>query len=336
MRTLAVAVEPVVVAVQRHRRDDRRVGVLEARLQRRIVHREGGERTQVPAGRSPGEEDLLRVTAVFVGVLVHPGDRSLDVDDLIGEGRVRAQPVVGLHTEPTAAREVVHDRQALLILLPVGPRAPVEVDQHRAVLRPRPREVEVELVPSRRRPRTARRRRARRRADAPRNGASASRSGETGRRTTGTRSGSTSCSKSSPRAALQRSSDRRARLRESGARARGRRPSPLRTARSRRCRAPNRAGRARRTRRAAPRSSPARPGAPRTEPVRPTQASQPTKSGRRGVNSARHVDSTLSTPNAKTMAAITTLPLRSALRHPAGTSTRPRRCDRASRRRCRP
>ena len=101
----------------------------------------------MPTGRSPGEEDLLRVPAVLVCMLVHPGDRSLDVDDLVGEGRVRAQPVVGLHAEPASAREVVHDRQPLLILLPVGPRAPVEVDQHGTVLRARPANVEIELVP---------------------------------------------------------------------------------------------------------------------------------------------------------------------------------------------
>ena len=143
---LAVTVEPVVVAVQGDGGNDRRVGVFETRLEGRIVHREGRERAQVRSGRSAGDEDLLRVAAVLACMVVHPRDRSLGVDQRIREGRVRAQSVVRLDAEPASAREVIHDRQALLILPAVGPRASVEVDQDGTVLRARSMNVEVEMV----------------------------------------------------------------------------------------------------------------------------------------------------------------------------------------------
>ena len=100
-----------------------------------------------PPADPPAMKTCRGSAAVLVCVLVHPCDRSLGVDQRIGERRVRAQPVVGLDAEPASAREVVHDRQALLILPAVRPRATVEVDQHRTVLRARSVNVEVELVP---------------------------------------------------------------------------------------------------------------------------------------------------------------------------------------------
>ena len=60
-----------------------------------------------PAGRAAGHEDPGRVRAVRGTVRAYPRDHLLGVDQVVGEGRGRLQPVVGADAQPALAREPV-------------------------------------------------------------------------------------------------------------------------------------------------------------------------------------------------------------------------------------
>ena len=62
-------------------------------------------------------------------VLLHPGDRPLHVDDVVGPCRSWAQPVVDADAHPALLGEMGHHRTALLLLLTGHPRATVDVDE---------------------------------------------------------------------------------------------------------------------------------------------------------------------------------------------------------------
>ena len=78
--------EPVVAAVDRHRRNHRGVGVLEPGLVLRIVGGQCGQSAKVAARRAAGDRDEVGVAAVFGDVLLDPGQRALDVDDVVRPG----------------------------------------------------------------------------------------------------------------------------------------------------------------------------------------------------------------------------------------------------------
>ena len=62
-------------------------------------------------------------------VLLHPGERALHVDQMIGERGRRAQAIVGGDADPAAPCQVVHERQRLLILLADRPAAAVDLQR---------------------------------------------------------------------------------------------------------------------------------------------------------------------------------------------------------------
>src|SRR6201999_4636259 len=72
----------VVEAVERNGRPHTGVSVLEARLKLRIVRGEGGQRRQMPTGRAASDGDPVRVAAVLGDVLLDPGQRTFDIDNL--------------------------------------------------------------------------------------------------------------------------------------------------------------------------------------------------------------------------------------------------------------
>ncbi len=139
---VAVRVGEVVDAVEGDGRDHARVRVLEAGLEGGVVLGQAGQRGQVAAGRAAGDRDPRGVDAELGGVLADPGDRALDVDDVLGPGRLRAEPVVDVEADPAEAREVVEQRDALLVAGAGEPAAAVDLDRPRAgarrgiVLRP--------------------------------------------------------------------------------------------------------------------------------------------------------------------------------------------------------
>ena len=71
---------------------------------------------EVPAGAAPRDDHERRVAAVLGDVLAHPLHRELHVDEVVGERRAWAEPVVRGHAHPAVGREVVHERPGLLLL----------------------------------------------------------------------------------------------------------------------------------------------------------------------------------------------------------------------------
>ncbi len=98
------------------------------------------------AGRAAGDGDVVGVAAVRRDVLADPVDRLLHVDGL-GRPRVsRREPVVDRHADPALGGQVLHQRDALLLLLAEDPRAAVHLQQHRGVLDRLLGQVDVEVV----------------------------------------------------------------------------------------------------------------------------------------------------------------------------------------------
>jgi hypothetical protein len=106
---LAAAVGEVVHTVEWDARSNAGVSVLEAGLELAIVGRERGERGQVAARRSARDRHELGVAAVLCDMRFHPGDRALHIDDLIGEGGPRTQPIVDGDADPAARRELIDE-----------------------------------------------------------------------------------------------------------------------------------------------------------------------------------------------------------------------------------
>ena len=106
--------------------------LLEPGLVRRVVLRQRAQRRQVTAGRAAGQDQEARVGAVLRTVLAHPGDRPLHVDQVVGLGRPRRQPVVGGEADPALLGQVQHQRPALLLLVADHPAAAVHLQQGRA------------------------------------------------------------------------------------------------------------------------------------------------------------------------------------------------------------
>ena len=73
----------------------------------------------------------LRIGAVLVGVLADPAQRALHVDDVRGERGLRREAVVDREADPAAAREVSHQRAALLALVADHPAAAVDLHEDR-------------------------------------------------------------------------------------------------------------------------------------------------------------------------------------------------------------
>ena len=123
--------EPVVAAVDRHRGHHRGVGVLEAGLVLRVVGCQRGQRAQMPARRTAGDRDEVGVAAVFGDVLLDPGQRTLDVDDVVRPGVPRADPVADRHAHPAAFGHVAHQRIGLRPSHADRPRPAGHLQQHR-------------------------------------------------------------------------------------------------------------------------------------------------------------------------------------------------------------
>ena len=66
-------------------------------------------------------------------VLADPVQRALQIDEMVGKGRPRAEPVVCRDTHPAPSGQVIHQRQRLLPLVPDHPAAAVDLEQHRRV-----------------------------------------------------------------------------------------------------------------------------------------------------------------------------------------------------------
>ena len=99
-----------------------------------------------PPAEPPVMQTNDRVGAVLGAVLAHPGDRPLDVDQVVGEGRARAEPVVDVEADPAVVGEVVEQRDALLVAGAGDPAAAVDLDDRRSrlVRRRAGRHVDVE------------------------------------------------------------------------------------------------------------------------------------------------------------------------------------------------
>ena len=125
----AVAVGEVVDAVERDGRDDRGVGAFEAGLVALLVRGQRRQRGEVPAGRAAGDGDEAGVGAELVGVVTDPGDGPLHVDEVVGEGRGGAEPVVDVAAHPPAGGHLTHEQLPLALLEPEHPATAVDLDQ---------------------------------------------------------------------------------------------------------------------------------------------------------------------------------------------------------------
>jgi hypothetical protein len=94
LAAVALGSDPVIAAIDRNRGRRRGVGVLEPRLVLRVVGRQRGQRTQMTARRTAGYRNEIGVTAVGGDVLLDPGQRAFDVDDVVRPGMPRADAVI--------------------------------------------------------------------------------------------------------------------------------------------------------------------------------------------------------------------------------------------------
>ena len=125
----------------------RRVGVLEAGLEGRVPGREREQGAEVSAGRSAADRDERGSPPYSPMCSLTQATRPLDVDDVVGPGRLGAEPVVDGDADPAAGHQLEHHRLALLALVADHPRPAVDVDHHRRLPgRREPRPVDVEAV----------------------------------------------------------------------------------------------------------------------------------------------------------------------------------------------
>ena len=86
------------------------------------------------AGRAAGDDHEVGVDAVLVGVAPDPGQGRLEVDQVVGEGRAGAEPVVDVEAHPAVRRQVAQQRDALLALVADDPGPAVDLQDGRAPL----------------------------------------------------------------------------------------------------------------------------------------------------------------------------------------------------------
>ena len=84
---------------------------------------------EVTARGAAGDDHVVGVAAVLGDVGAHPRQRALAVEDLRGPGGTGGEAVVRGDAHPAARRELVHERQALLVLVADHPRAAVDLQQ---------------------------------------------------------------------------------------------------------------------------------------------------------------------------------------------------------------
>jgi hypothetical protein len=128
---LALGGKPVVAPVHRYRGGHRGVGFFEARLELRVVGGQRRQRGQVPTGGAAGDRDELGVAAIARDVLLDPGQGPLDVDDVIGPGVHRGNPIADRHAHPAAGGQVAHQRVGLGPAHSDHPAATGNLQQHR-------------------------------------------------------------------------------------------------------------------------------------------------------------------------------------------------------------
>ena len=92
------------------------------------------ERRQVASGGPAGDGDEVRIDAVLVGVLAHPGDRPLHVDEVVGKRRHRAEAVVDVEAHPAPLGESLHEQLTLAVLKADHPATAVDLDERRSAL----------------------------------------------------------------------------------------------------------------------------------------------------------------------------------------------------------
>jgi hypothetical protein len=130
------AVGEVVDPVDRDECAYRRVDGFETGLESLVVRGEADHRGEVASGGASTDDDAVGVAAVLRDVLLHPRQRALAVDEMIGPRGARREAVVDGDTDPAVLRELVHERQPLLLLRSDHPRATVDLEQDRRGGRP--------------------------------------------------------------------------------------------------------------------------------------------------------------------------------------------------------
>ena len=111
-------VERPVVAVQRDGRGNRRVGLLEARLERGIVGCERGQGREMAPCRAAAHEHHHRVAAVVGSVRAHPRDGPFGIHELVRKCRPPTEAVVRAHTHPPVTRQPSEERTRPRLLWP--------------------------------------------------------------------------------------------------------------------------------------------------------------------------------------------------------------------------
>ena len=79
------------------------------------------------AGRPARDDDEVGIAAVLRDVAADPRQCAFAVDQVVGPGRTRREAIVDRDADPASRREVVHQRQPLLILAADDPRAAVNL-----------------------------------------------------------------------------------------------------------------------------------------------------------------------------------------------------------------
>ena len=131
LRADEIAIEKIIDAVEGHGRLHAGIHILEFRLPLGAIGSQRGQRAQVPAGRTAGDGNKIRIAAVFRDILPDPGNGFFHIDDVSGKCGLRAETVIDGHAQPAPLGHMVHERQRLLLFLANHPGAPMHLQQHR-------------------------------------------------------------------------------------------------------------------------------------------------------------------------------------------------------------
>ena len=131
---LLVAHQEVIYTVEGNTGLDAGIHILLAGLQLGPVFGQAHQGGQVTASGAAGDGDEFRVHTILATVFAYPAQGALAVLEVSREAHTGAEAVIGRHTDPAPAGQVVHKRQGLAALVPHDPGATVDLQQHRATL----------------------------------------------------------------------------------------------------------------------------------------------------------------------------------------------------------
>ena len=92
------------------------------------------EQREMPSRRATGDNNKVRVAAIFLYVGLYPGNGLFHVDDLGGIGVPGREPIINRHTNPAHFNHAVQQWLSLIGLVTHHPGAAMHMQQNRSAL----------------------------------------------------------------------------------------------------------------------------------------------------------------------------------------------------------